>query len=254
MGATHSTTYTNNVLDGQFVGTIVALNAAGDRLVLTAPRLSPYDPDVTNNYNTQVVANTYGRNLGTVYIIDYNPNNKSWSTNSYISSKYLLGTKDQFLGNCAAINADGTVFAIGSTQGAGDAGFLNVYNYNTRIGLKSVNAFASNGFLTIAGGYGTTNVFAYSQDGGITWNNSNYDYACFNNGVTNNIDNTNNFELNHIIENPNQYTDLFGGGGRKPNNVFISPGGVDFNSNGTIMAIGAPNTTGKNNNLGVVYI
>ena len=235
--------------NSNFFGTCVALNAAGDRLLITQPYNSIYDP--TNLH------------FGVTFVLDYNYATQSWPSNYALSNytnngqvingleglpgfTYILGTKGQCLGNSVAINADGTVFALGSNQAATYAGVLNLYNYKTKLALTAVNALASNGALTVAGGVGTTNIFATSTDG-ITFSNSVNDAS----GVLLNgtVATTNTgAALISIIENPNNTTGNFFGGN---NNGEANPGSVTLNAAGTLMAVGAQ---GTNSSVGAVYI
>jgi hypothetical protein len=234
----------------QYFGTCIALNAAGDRLLISAPYNSVYDP---NSYH-----------FGVTYVLDYNYVTQSWPTtpvlfykgmviSSITASPYfniILGTKGQCLGNSLAINADGTVLAIGSPQAANYAGVLNLYNYKTKLALTGVNALASNGALTVAGGVGTNTIFATSTDG-ITFNNSVSDAsgvlfqgmaAGGNAGAT----------LISILENPRNLSyEYFGGEGmvRAEFNSYHSA--VALNAAGTIMAISADRA---NSNAGFVYL
>jgi len=258
-------TYTH-FLDKQFVGTVVKLNSKGDRLLVTAPQMSPYDP-------TDSTINPTGNNIGTAYVIDHDPTNNSWSTNSYISSKYLLGNPQQYLGNCATLSGDGNVFAIGSPCGSGHAGFLNIYNYNTEIDIRSVCAFSTNGKTVMAGGNGTNNVFVYSKDGGLNWNNCDNDVqGGFYNGKVSNIYNSLTISLQNVIECPNNNNnDLLSTFGGQYNayytialanqsnwSKFVTPDSIALNSMATIMAIGSSKYNHSNgtttNNYGIIYM
>jgi len=275
-----TSTYTH-FLDKQFVGTVVKLDATGNRLIATAPQMSPYDPADT-------VKKATGDNIGTIYIVDYDPTNQSWSTNSFISSKFITGTPQQYLGNCATLSGDGSVFAIGSSQANNYTGILNIYNYNTLLAMNNVSAFSTNGKLTIAGGEGTNNIFAYSEDGGIKWSNSENDIqGGFFNGTSPYMYNHLNIRLEHAIECPN-YTNkdtnnTFGGSINSFNNFAIDiqiPFNVtgDFfvshyiynnsnlildsiclNNNSTIMAIGSSkynrvDSVADPNSYGLIYM
>ena len=206
----------------QFVGNNVALNAAGDRLIVGAPRYNPF---------TQV-------QTGTVYIIDYNYTTQSWPVgNVYyagdmvISSAgipYILGASStDYLGSTLAINAAGTVLAIGTNQANTQRGYLNVYNYGNnnyvnKLALTQVNALASNGTTTVAGGVGTPNVMAYSTDGGITFSNSVGDSTIF-------LNNYKNYSLSKAIDNTT-------------NSAYFGEA-ISLNAAGTVLAVGAPSAT-----------
>ena len=254
-----ATAYYVENIEWAFLGTVVALNAKGDRLIVTSPRTSAYDAS--------------GNFAGTTYIIDYNYATNSWPTTTSLRANgsgmiisglgvpYILGTKKQYLGNSMAINADGTILAVGSSQAGGFAGVLNLYQYKTKLALTNVNALVSNGTLTVAGGNGATNVMAYSSDNGVTWNNSvsdasgtlvtGYTPGIFYNGLQTSRINSG-VGLVSILENPNAAVNEYFGGDFT--DVRGGPA-VALNVAGTIMVVGAGGSgVGGVNNLGTVYI
>jgi hypothetical protein len=226
----------------------VALNAAGDRLLISQPYNSVYSPPDDDA-------------RGVTYVLDYNYGTQSWPTSAnvfnsggYVISgsagpgfSYILGTKFQCLGNSLAINADGSIIALGSNQAATRTGVLNLYNFKTKLALTGVNTLASNGTLTVAGGVGTTNIFATSTDG-ITFNNSVSDASgVLLNGTVAGVSNTG-ISLVSILENPNLTTGaIFGGNATSTTN----PGNITLNAAGTVMAVGAQ---AYNTNSGIVYM
>jgi hypothetical protein len=150
----------------------VALNAVGDRLIVGAPA---YDTTLTDT--------------GAIYVYDQVDGIWPSDINGY-SYLYEGAAAGDFLGGCVAINAVGDRFAGGAVHigtfdgltaitsiiGAADtygsnAGYVALFSYNTPLGIKECRALANTNGVTLAGGKGTQNIFATSNDG-ITWTNS----------------------------------------------------------------------------------
>jgi hypothetical protein len=145
----------------EFFGTSVALNAAGDRLVVGA---------FSNN--------TGATNAGKVYSYNY-VSGSGWTADTLASFQgtniYNTPLVGEQFGSSVALNAAGDRLAVGAPANhSGVASGGRVYFFQEKLNTRFCNAVAGNANLFVAGGGPTTSgisTLAWSDDSGASWNN-----------------------------------------------------------------------------------
>jgi hypothetical protein len=227
----------------------VALNAAGDRLIVGS---------VENNVNFT--------DSGSVHIFDYDYTTGQWpGPNGTYAGKFtheFLGySANDFFGASVAINALGNRIACGAARNgnadnfsSGDGsdrygaenGYLRLYDLTTRpIQLNDCRALTTFNGKVIAGGKGSgKHMFAISSDSGVSWTNQQVDDEVLFNARYDWSGNPLTFPTKQV----SKFTEQFFGVGGGTGDEFGY--GLAINAKGTRCVISAVN---NNSNKGKLY-